>query len=106
MKRLILILFTGLLLVLTACKNGKTDTLTLYEGKAVKITQKGDITHIYDLIGNSEYTFKKHPVKMPKDEKEPVKEATEHTSTNTIDIKTVHGLIIVTGADGKTLYID
>lgn len=105
MKRIIaLIIALGMpLFFLTACESGKGEALTLYEGNAVKIEREGQITRIYDLAGNAEYTSKTHRIK--KEIADSVKEAQTAASTETINIKTAHGIIIVTTADGKTLYI-
>lgn len=107
MKRIIaLIIALGMpLFFLTACGNSTGEALTLYEGNAVKIEREGQITRIYDLAGNAEYTLKTHRTKKEKEKADSVKEAQTAASTETINIKTAHGIIIVTTADGKTFYI-
>lgn len=101
----LLIALATLIFTFTACGNRATDTTPIYEGKALKIEREGAITRIYDLAGNTEYTFKTTRTRIKDTEAEPVKRATTTASTETIDIKTVHGLLIVTTADGETLYI-
>ena len=103
MKRTALILALAMFL-LTAC-NKAEEVKTLYEGDALKVERQGAITRIYDIAGGGEYTFTTHRTRTKKNEAQPVKEASTSTSTETIDIKTVHGLIIVTTKDGETLYI-
>ena len=106
MKRITaIILLVGLLFALTACGKGAGDIVTLYEGNALKIEREGAITRIYDLAGNAEYTFTAHRTRAKKGTEDIVKTANTTTTTDTINIKTVHGIIIVTTADGETLYI-
>ena len=105
MKRITaLIVLAGLLLALPACGRAR-DIVTLYEGNALKIEREGAVTRIYDLEGGGAYTFTTHRTRTRKSQATPVRTANTSTHTDTIDIKTVHGLIIVTTADGKTLYI-
>lgn len=94
-----------LILSLTACGKGADDITTLYEGNAVKIEREGAITRIYDLEGGGEYSFTTHRTRAKKGTAEAVRTANTSTTTDTIKISTVHGLIIVTTADGETLYI-
>lgn len=94
-----------LIFALTACGTQANGKKTIYEGNALKIEKEGAITRIYDLAGNAEYTFKKCRTRTRKNQAEPVRQATTTNTTDTIDIKTVHGIIIVTQADGETLYI-
>ena len=106
MKRITaLILLVGLLFALTACGTGADDKKTIYEGNALKIEREGAITRIYDLAGNAEYSFTAHRTRAKKGTEDIVKTANTTTTTDTINIKTVHGIIIVTTADGETLYI-
>ena len=107
MKRIIaLIIALGtLVFALTACGKGAGDIVTLYEGNALKIEREGAITRIYDLEGGGEYTFTAHRTRTSKDAAQYVQEAQTTAKTETIEIKTVHGIIIVTTADGETLYI-
>lgn len=100
-----LILLVGLLFALTACGTGADDKLTLYEGNALKIEREGAITRIYDLEGGGEYTFTTHRTRAKKGTEDIVKTANTTTTTDTIKISTVHGIIIVETADGETLYI-
>ena len=106
MKRITaIILLVGLLFALTACGRTADDKLTLYEGNALKIEREGAITRIYDLAGNAEYTFTAHRTRAKKGTEDIVKTANTTTTTDTIKISTVHGIIIVETADGETLYI-
>ena len=100
-----LILLVGLLFALTACGRTADDKLTLYEGNALKIEREGAITRIYDLEGGGEYTFTTHRTRAKKGTEDIVKTANTTTTTDTIKISTVHGIIIVETADGETLYI-
>lgn len=105
MKRTIalIIALETLLFALTACGKGAEGITTLYEGNAVKIEREEDTTRIYDLVGNTEYTFTTHRARTKKAES--VRTAKTNTITDTIKIMTVHELIIVETADGKTLYV-
>lgn len=106
MKRITaIILLVGLLFALTACGKCGEGIVTLYEGNALKIEREGAITRIYDLEGGGEYTFTTHRTRAKKGTEDIVKTANTTTTTDTINIKTVHGIIIVTTADGETLYI-
>ena len=100
-----LILLVGLLFALTACGRTADDKLTLYEGNALKIEREGAITRIYDLEGGGEYTFTTHRTRAKKGTADIVRTANTTTTTDTIKISTVHGIIIVETADGETLYI-
>lgn len=107
MKRTIaLIIALGtLLFALEACGKGAGDIATLYEGNVLKIEREGAITRIYDLVGNAEYTFTKTRTRAKNGAADIVKTASTTTTTDTINISTVHEIIIVTTADGETLYI-
>ena len=106
MKRITaLIALVGLLFALTACGRGAEGTITLYEGNAVKIEREGAITRIYDLEGGGEYSFKTTRTRAKKGTADIVRTANTSTTTDTIKISTVHGIIIVETADGETLYI-
>lgn len=106
MKRITaIILLVGLLFALTACGKCGEGIVTLYEGNALKIEREGAITRIYDLAGNAEYTFTTHRTRAKKGTEDIVKTANTTTTTDTIKISTVHGIIIVETADGETLYI-
>ena len=91
---------------LVGCTSTRQDAVTLYETDTLKIERQGAETRIYDLVGDSEYTFTAHRTRVKKDAAQDVKEASTTTNTDTITIQTVHGIIIVTDkASGKTLYI-
>lgn len=95
-----------LFLALTACKSNEVGKSTLYDSKALRIEREGDTTHIYDVEGGGSYSFKTVSTRKKKSEVQAVKTASTSVSSETIDIKTVHGLIIVTlKPDGETLYI-
>ena len=100
-----LILLVGLLFALTACGRTADDKKTIYEGNALKIEREGAITRICDLEGGGEYTFTTHRTRAKKGTEDIVKTANTTTTTDTIKISTVHGIIIVETADGETLYI-
>jgi len=78
--------------------------VTLYETDALKIERQGAQTRIYDLVGDSAYTFTTHRTRTSKDAAQYVQEAQTTAKTETIEIKTVHGIIIVTTAAG-TIYV-
>lgn len=94
-----------LVLALTACGMKTGDKVTLYEGNALKIVREGGITRIYDLAGGGEYFFTAHRTRAKKETEDIVKTANTTTTTDTIKISTVHGIIIVETADGETIYI-
>ena len=76
----------------------------LYESDALRIEREGARTHIFDLIGNETYTFTAKRVK--KSGADRAKTARETANTETVTIKTVYDLIIVTEkSSGKTLYV-
>ena len=90
--------------VLVGCTNRQQDTVTLYETDALKIERQGAQTRIYDLVDDSAYTFTTHRTRTSKDAAQYVQEAQTTAKTETIEIKTVHGIIIVTTAAG-TIYV-
>ena len=90
---------------LVGCTNTRQDAVTLYETDTLKIERQGAETRIYDLVGDSEYTFTAYRTRVKKDAAQAVQEDRISTVTDTITISTVHNIIIVTTADGKTLYI-
>ena len=94
-----------LVFALTACGTETGGIETLYEGNALKIEREGAITRIYDLAGGGEYSFTAHRARVKKEATNIVKTANTINTTDTISIKTVHGIIIVTAADGETLYV-
>lgn len=94
------------LFALTGCTKGEADILTLYESNGLKIEREGVQTRIYDLEGGADYTFTSHKVRAAKGTAAQISEAKTTADTDTIQIKTVYGLIIVTEkATGTTLYI-
>lgn len=90
---------------LVGCTSTRQDAVTLYETDTLKIERQGAETRIYDIVGDSEYTFTAHRTRVKKDAAQAVQEDRISTVTDTITISTVHNIIIVTTADGKTLYI-
>lgn len=109
MKRIIAIMaciiaLGTLILSFTACKK-EAGINTLYEGNAVKIEREGNITRIYDIAGNAKYTFSTRRARVKAAEIQTVEEVKTAAKTETIDIKTISDIIIVTTADGKTLFI-
>jgi len=86
---------------LVGCTNRQQDTVTLYETDALKIERQGTQTRIFDFVGNSTYTFTKHRTKAKQDA---AQEAQTTAKTDSIEIKTVHGIIIVT-TDAGTIYV-
>lgn len=107
MKRLaaFIIILAMAAVFLVGCTGTQQDAVTIYETDTLKIERQGAETRIYDLVGDSEYTFTAHRTKVKKDAAQNVQEAKTTANTDTIEIKTVHGIIIVTTADGKTVYI-
>ena len=91
---------------LTGCTKNEADILTLYESNGLKIEREGAQTRIYDLEGGADYTFTSHRVRAAKGTAAQISEAKTTADTDTVTIKTVYGLIIVTEkATGTTLYI-
>ncbi len=90
---------------LVGCTDTQQDAVTVYETDTLKIERQGAETRIYDLVGDSEYTFTTHRTRVNKDAAQNVQEARISTATDTITISTVYNIIIVTTADGKTLYV-
>lgn len=80
--------------------------IILYDTDGLKIEREGAETRIYDLEGDAEYTFTTRRVKRATGAAAYISEGKTATDTETLTIKTVYGLIIVTEkATGKTLYI-
>lgn len=90
---------------LVGCTGTQQDAVTVYETDTLKIERQGAETRIYDLVGDSEYTFTTHRTRVRKDAAQDAQEARISTATDTITISTVYNIIIVTTADGKTLYV-
>ena len=91
---------------LTGCTKTQQGTITLYDGNGLKIEREGVETRIYDLEGEAEYTFTSHRVKTDGSPAAQIREASTTASTDTVEIKTVYNLIIVTDkTTGTTLYI-
>lgn len=90
---------------LVGCTDAQQDAVTVYETDTLKIERQGAETRIYDLVGDSEYTFTTHRTRVKKDAAQDAQEARISTATDTITISTVYNIIIVTTADGKTLYV-
>lgn len=91
---------------LTGCTKTEADILTLYDANGLKIEREGAETRIYDLEGDAEYTFTLRRVKKATGEAAYISEAKTAADTDTLTIKTVYSLVIVTEkATGKTIYI-
>lgn len=90
--------------VLVGCTNGQQEAVTIYETDLLKIERQGAETRIADLVDDSAYTFTTHRTRTSKDAAQYVQEAQTTAKTETIEIKTVHGIIIVTTAAG-TIYV-
>lgn len=107
MKRLAAFIFVLAMAAffLVGCTSTQQGAVTTYETDTLKIERQGAETRIYDLVGDSAYTFTAHRTKVKKDAAQNVQEAKTTAHTDTIEIKTVHGIIIVTTADETTLYI-
>ena len=94
------------LFALTGCTNSKGGIFTLYDANGLKIEREGAQTRIYDLEGDAEYTFTLRRVKKATSEAAYISEAKTAADTDTLTIKTVYSLVIVTEkATGKTIYI-
>ena len=94
------------LFALTGCTNDAGKVFTLYDGNGLKIERQGVETRIYDLEGEAEYTFTSHRVKTDGSPAAQIREASTTADTDTVEIKTVYNLIIVTDkTTGTTLYI-
>lgn len=90
-------------LILTGCTAQK-GAVILYESNTLKIEREAAETRVFDLTDGATYTFTARRVK--KADVKPVQAATVTADTETINIQTVYGLIIVTEkATGKTLYV-
>lgn len=90
---------------LVGCTDTQQGAVTIYETDTLKIERQGAETRIVDLVGDSEYTFTAHRTRTRKGTVPEVQEAKTTAKTETIEIRTVHNIIIVTTADGNTLYI-
>lgn len=87
------------------CAKEQPEAVVLYDTETVCIERQGADTRIYDRVGDSVYTLTAHRTRVKKDAAQAVQEDRISTVTDTITISTVHNIIIVTTADGKTLYI-
>jgi len=101
----LLIAVIAAFLALTACETDGGEPVTLYSTNALTIERAGRETYIRDLAGNAEYTFTTHRTRAKKGTADIVRTANTTTTTDTIKLSTVHGIIIVETADGETLYI-
>ena len=91
---------------LTGCTDRTPATITLYDTESLYIERQGAETRVYDRVGGADYTFTSHRVRAAQGTAAQIREATTTADTDTIEIKTVYGLIIVTEkATGTTLYI-
>ena len=91
---------------LTGCTESKPAAITLYDTETLYIEREGAETRVYDRVGGADYTFTSHRVKASTGTAAQIREATTGADTDTIQIKTVYNLIIVTDkTTGTTLYI-
>lgn len=91
---------------LTGCTESAPAAITLYDTESLYIERQGAETRVYDRVGGADYTFTSHRVRAAKGTAAQIREAQTSTDTDTIQIKTVYGLIIVTDkTTGTTLYI-
>lgn len=91
---------------LTGCTKGGGNVITLCDTNALKVEREGAETRIYDREGEAEYTFTSHRVRAAKGTASQISEAKTAADTDTVEIKTIYGVIIVTVKDtGETLYI-
>ncbi len=91
---------------LTGCTKTAPATITLYDTESLYIERQGAETRVYDRIGGADYTFTSHRVKTDGSPAAQIREATTTADTDTIQLKTVYNLIIVTDkTTGTTLYI-
>ena len=96
---LVLAIFTA-----TGCANREPAVNTLYDTETLKIERQGAETRVYDCAGNATYTFTTRRVR--KDQADDIAAAKTTTDTDTIRLKTVHGLIIATDkTTDTTVYI-
>lgn len=91
---------------LTGCTKTAPAVTTLYDTESLYIERQGAETRVYDRVGNADYTFTSHRVKTDGSPAAQIREASTTASTDTVEIKTVYNLIIVTDkTTGTTLYI-
>ena len=91
---------------LTGCTKTAPATITLYDTESLYIERQGAETRVYDRVGGADYTFTSHRVKAGQGTAAQIREASTTASTDTVEIKTVYNLIIVTDkTTGTTLYI-
>lgn len=103
-QRTLFLLALGLLLLVFSACGGCPETITVYEGNALKVEREGSITRLYDLEGGGSYSFRKERIKARNGAGEPRGMANTSYRGN-LKIVTVYGLIIVTTKDGETIYI-
>ena len=91
---------------LTGCTDQTPAATTLYDSETLYIERQGAETRVYDRVGGADYTFTSHRVKAGQGTAAQIREATTTADTDTIQLKTVYNLIIVTDkTTGTTLYI-
>ena len=91
---------------LTGCTKTAPAAITLYDTETLYIERQGAETRVYDRVGGGQYTFTSHRVKADQSAAAQIREASTTASTDTVEIKTVYNLIIVTDkTTGTTLYI-
>ena len=90
----------------TGCTQTAPAANTLYDTETLYIERQGAETMVYDRVGNADYTFTSHRVKTDGSQAAQIREASTTANTDTVEIKTVYNLIIVTDkTTGTTLYI-
>ena len=91
---------------LTGCTKTAPAAITLYDTESLYIERQGAETRVYDRVGGADYTFTSHRVKAGQGTAAQIREASTTADTDTVEIKTVYNLIIVTDkTTGTTLYI-
>ena len=87
------------LMLFSGCNN---EPKTLYQSDSVTITREGNITLVYDLVADKEYSFRSVRVKRSESVSEPYKSI----DTDTINIETMpSGFRIYDKTADKIIYI-
>lgn len=94
------------LFALTGCTKTAPAVITLYDTETLYIEREGAETRVCDRVGNADYTFISHRAKTDGSPAAQIREASTTANTDTVEIKTVYNLIIVTDkTTGTTIYI-